>query len=93
MLVTLNGKEICNSEVLYGGEGHMTPGADGKLHPTIRKTTTCETPIKVQKGDKLHIVANYDLDAHPAREQHGAVPGGGGGHDDGAEQMLSLIHI
>jgi hypothetical protein len=94
MVITINGKEVCNSEVLYGGEGHMTPGSDGKLRPTIRTTTVCDKPIKVFKGDKLHITANYDLNEHPAREQSGGMMGGGsmgGGHEDGAEQMALLI--
>jgi hypothetical protein len=66
MVVTINGKEVCNSKVLYGGEGHMTKGSDGKERGTIKVTTTCEQPIKVSKGDRLNVVANYDLEAHPA---------------------------
>jgi hypothetical protein len=27
---------------------------------------TCEKPIKVAKGDKMSIVANFDMAEHPA---------------------------
>jgi hypothetical protein len=66
MEIKINGKTICDSEVLYGGEGHITKGSDGKEHGTIKATTECEQPIKVSKGDRLSVVANYDLEQHPA---------------------------
>jgi hypothetical protein len=66
MVVTINGKEVCNSKVVYGGEGHITKGSDGKERGTINTTTECQKAIKVSKGDRLNVVANYDLDQHPA---------------------------
>jgi len=101
MVVTINGKEICNSQVLYGGEGHMTKGSDGKERGTINQTTECQKPIKVSKGDRLSLVANYDLGQHPAREvvgggmggmSMGAMGGSGHGGENGeAEQMALLL--
>jgi hypothetical protein len=66
MEIKINGKTICDSKVLYGGEGHITKGSDGKERGTINTTTECEKPIKVSKGDRLSMVANYDLEKHPA---------------------------
>jgi hypothetical protein len=31
----------------------------------------CTSPIKVKKGDTMTLEANYDLDLHPPRMQHG----------------------
>jgi hypothetical protein len=65
-LLTINGKEVCNSKAEYGGEGHTSKTADGKVWETIRTTSTCNQPIKVVKGDKLYMEAHYDLDLHPS---------------------------
>ena len=62
----VNGKEACDSRAVYGGQGHESVGADGKVWKTIRESTYCPTPFKIKKGDKIEMQANYDLDLHPA---------------------------
>jgi hypothetical protein len=63
--VKVNDKPVCESNVLYGGEGLF--GQDGKRGSgTIQGTSACDTPIKVFKGDNMTIVAHYDLEAHPS---------------------------
>jgi len=73
----VNGKTVCVSRAQYGGEGHVTKTADGKVWETIKETSTCDQPIKVSKGDKIYMQANYDLDMHPSRTQggHGGMGG------------------
>jgi hypothetical protein len=65
MEVMINGKEVCNSKAIYGGPGHESKTPAGAVWKTLASTTACEQPIKVRKGDKLKIKANYDLEAHP----------------------------
>jgi hypothetical protein len=38
---------------------------------TISEMGYCFGPIKVAKGDVMELQANYDLDLHPPRMQHG----------------------
>jgi hypothetical protein len=64
--VKLNGKEVCRSMALHGGPGHEGKNANGEPWTTIRGTTICEQPIQVHKGDKLDVVATFDMDKHPA---------------------------
>ena len=64
---------------------------DGKKWESISAIRDCQEPIKVKKGDKLKLVAVYDMETHPLyvplltmsksdledrREQHG------GGHGE-----------
>jgi len=65
IVVTLNGKTVCNSRALYGGPGHETV-EDGVTWKTIAQTTSCGEPIRVRKGDKLRFSASFDFDGHPA---------------------------
>jgi hypothetical protein len=65
MSVKLNGKEICNSKALYGGPGHEGATATGDKWTTINSMEFCEEPVKVKKGDKLTITADFDMIAHP----------------------------
>jgi hypothetical protein len=77
MVVKLNDKEICDSHAVYGGVGHEGKGPDGKVWKTVSETTRCPPELKVNKGDKLVIEANYDVEAHPQRESsHGEMAEG-----------------
>lgn len=57
---------VCTSKAAYGGEGHVGETSSGKVWETIRETSTTDNPVKVVKGDKIEMQANYDLDLHPA---------------------------
>jgi Stress up-regulated Nod 19 len=61
----LNGKDICKSTAIYGGSAATTV-IDGKEWATISRMETCSDPVKVKTGDILEVVANFDLDKHPA---------------------------
>jgi len=65
MSAKLNGKEVCNSKALYGGPGHEGASQTGEKWTTINSMEFCEEPIKVSKGDKLTITADFDMIAHP----------------------------
>lgn len=65
VVLKVNDKVVCDSKAIYGGEGHTSTGADGKVWETIRETLTCDVPFHVVKGDKVFMQANYDLDLHP----------------------------
>jgi len=81
MVLKINNKEVCNSMASYGGEGHVTKGADGKVMESLRETSICAEVIKVSKGDKIAFQANYDLNLHPSREDvdsHGGTAGTAG---------------
>jgi hypothetical protein len=66
IVLRINGKEVCNSKAVYGGPDHTTKTADGRLWETIRETSSCLEPVKVQKGDQLDLQANYDTELHPS---------------------------
>jgi hypothetical protein len=66
MAVKINGKEVCRSKALYGGPGHEGKNKDGTPWTIIQGTTMCDEPIQVRKGDKLDVVASFDMDKHPA---------------------------
>lgn len=66
MVVTINGKEVCKSGATYGGIS-TNSGDQG----TIAAMQYCNKPIKVKKGDVMTLEANYDLELHPPRTQHG----------------------
>jgi hypothetical protein len=97
--IKINDKEVCDSKAAYGGEGHVTKQADGRIWETIRETSTCEGPIKVKKGDKIYMQANYDLDLHPSREMGGGHGGMGmkrsvnsiGASMDGDAEQMALV--
>jgi len=67
MVLTLNGKDVCTSSIVYGGEGHEQVQKDGTVWKTIGKTIGCIDPIRVSKGDKLNMFAHFDFEEHPAR--------------------------
>jgi hypothetical protein len=66
IVLKLNGKEVCVSKAEYGGTGHEGFNAKGEKWTTIRGMTTCDEPIKVIKGDKISVIANFDMEEHPA---------------------------
>lgn len=65
VLLKVNDVERCNSRALYGGEGHTTT-VKGKTWETIRETAPCTGTIRVQKGDRICMQANYDVELHPS---------------------------
>jgi hypothetical protein len=63
--IELNGKPVCVSKALYGGEGHEGL-LNGKKWESIRGMSICNDGISVKKGDKLSIAAHFDMEKHPA---------------------------
>jgi hypothetical protein len=61
ILLKNNGKLLCESRPVYGGEGKETGG-----WATIGSMGECNPPVKVKKGDELTIEAYYDFITHPA---------------------------
>jgi hypothetical protein len=61
----INGKQLCDSQALYGGPDHTSKTPDGKIWEALRETTVCEN-MHIKKGDKMVIIAAYDKDKHPA---------------------------
>jgi len=79
---SINGKEVCKSEVVYGGEGHVTEQYDGSKTESIKTTTECNGGFEVKRGDKLDVTALYDLGLHPPRKQD---------HGHSAEEMALYV--
>jgi len=77
VVLKVNDVERCNSRALYGGEGHTTT-LEGRTWETIRETTPCTNTIRVQKGDRVYMQANYDVELHPSRTMGGGKKGHGG---------------
>jgi hypothetical protein len=65
MVITLNGKVVCESKAIYGGLGHESKQENGEVWETIARTSECDGPIRVRKGDKMQFTAAFDFDAHP----------------------------
>jgi hypothetical protein len=59
----LNGKQVCNSKAIYGGE-KGTASVDGEKWETIQGYKACPQPIDLKFGDQLLVEAIYDLKAH-----------------------------
>ncbi|KAF2435217.1 hypothetical protein EJ08DRAFT_656841 [Tothia fuscella] len=66
----INGKTICDSKAIYGGEKGTFKSGD-EVWETVSGTSECHEPFKVQKGDSVTISAHYDLVKHPARKHVG----------------------
>jgi hypothetical protein len=61
--VFLNGQHVCTSEAVYGGsQGRMTVA--GESWETITDYKSCMEPVQIKCGDKLSMVAEYDLTKH-----------------------------
>lgn len=69
VLLKINGKAICESKALYGGDTFQSSDTlSGQKWETISKMAECHDPVKVIKNDKISVEARFDLEAHPARE-------------------------
>ncbi|KAF2668934.1 hypothetical protein BT63DRAFT_478836 [Microthyrium microscopicum] len=66
----VNGKTICDSRAIYGGEKGSLKTEDG-VWETVSATVECHEPVKVSKGDVITLSAHYDLEKHPARKHTG----------------------
>jgi hypothetical protein len=66
IILKINDKVVCDSRATYGGEGHTTKTDDGKIWETIAESSYCPETIKVIKGDKIYMQANYDVSLHPS---------------------------
>jgi hypothetical protein len=62
----VNDKVACNSKARYGGKGHEARTPDGKIWETIAESTYCPDTVRVKKGDRIYMQANYDLEQHPS---------------------------
>ncbi|KAF2395561.1 hypothetical protein EJ06DRAFT_525303 [Trichodelitschia bisporula] len=68
----INGKSACSSAAVYGaGAATHGHGGDAKADTkapwdTISEMTYCEEGVKLSKGDKLSLVAHYDVVKHPS---------------------------
>lgn len=77
----LNDQQICESQALYGGTGQSKVGYIGRASTLnrvtghgddgISGTTICDTVVPIKVGDVLRFVADFDVEAHPEREQEG----------------------
>jgi hypothetical protein len=65
-VVKVNGQVVCDSKAVYGGDGRSSKDGNGKTEETLSGQTDCSPALKVKKGDKLAVLANYDLELHPA---------------------------
>jgi len=83
VILKINDELKCNSKALYGGDQHTTI-VDGKKWETIRETTPCTGAIRVEKGSKIYMQADYDVELHPSREM------GGHGHGMGGKGMKTV---
>ena len=59
---------MCDSHALYGGVSTNVHVGD---RGTISAMEYCFGPVKVVKGDIVTLEANYNLNEHPPRTQHG----------------------
>jgi hypothetical protein len=67
ILLTLNGKTICDSHAIYGKE----MGADAQDWAVITKMEQCTQPVPVKKGDILQMNSFYDTQKYPPRPTSG----------------------
>ncbi len=65
MVMTVNGKKACESKIEYGGPGHEQVQPNGEVWKTIARNIGCDDPIRVHKGDKVQLHADFDFNAHP----------------------------
>jgi hypothetical protein len=86
IFLELNGKTVCDSRAIYGGEGNSAMAPDGRKWETIRAMTECNEPIPVKAGDNVSTTAMYDTSAHALR--HSAT-----GHGDGDSMGTMFINF
>jgi len=66
--VSINGKTICSSVPTYAKvEGK---GATEETHFTIAQFSLCNDNVKISKGDKLIVKADFDTEKHPQRQSN-----------------------
>jgi hypothetical protein len=75
--MSVNGKQICSSDAVYGSTNGATKHehgdmatTGGKPEPdatwqTIKKMMVCPNQVDVKKGDAVKVGAHYDLEKHP----------------------------
>jgi len=63
----VNGKYICSSNAIYGGESGTTI-QNGKKWETISGMSVCPGPVKIKDGDYMTLTSRYDLSKHPLRQ-------------------------
>jgi hypothetical protein len=66
IVFTVNGKDACESKIVYGGPGHEQVQPNGEIWKTIATNVGCEDPIRVHKDDKVQLHAYFDFNEHPA---------------------------
>jgi hypothetical protein len=71
IVFTVNGKEVCTSNLVYGGPGHESTESDGSVWKSMSKTEGCPDAIPVKKGDKFNFGAVFDFEKYPARHSVG----------------------
>jgi len=71
MVFTVNGKEVCKSNLLYGGPGHEMTEKDGSVWKSMSGTEGCSDAIPVKKGDKFGLSADFDFEKYPPRHSVG----------------------
>lgn len=64
--IRINDQVICISKGIYGGESRSSKTQYGNLQETLSGLTDCPSLIKIKKGDRLNVAANFDLGLHPA---------------------------
>ncbi|KAE9985848.1 hypothetical protein BLS_004528 [Venturia inaequalis] len=67
--LSINGQELCQSKGIY--KGGKPDAFNQTSRPTLSDMSTCQDQIPVKKGDIMTIIAKYDLENHPVREQTG----------------------
>ena len=66
MVLTINGKEVCTSNIVYGGPGYEQVQPNGEVWKSMGKTIGCPDLIRLHKGDKFQIYSYFDFEEHPA---------------------------
>jgi hypothetical protein len=80
IILEVNGKTVCDSKAVYG----PLVKENGMEWAVIEKMTQCTEPIKVSKGDKLHMRSFYDTEKHPPRPTQN---GQSHSHEGDADEM------
>jgi hypothetical protein len=65
VLLMVNGKVVCDSRAVYGGDGSQSVRPDGKPWETIREMTQCNEAIPIKAGDQVSLMSIYDTLLHP----------------------------
>jgi hypothetical protein len=63
----INGVPVCKSQQTYG----RRPGYSSPNGVHLSRAGACYEAGEIRKGDKLHIVAQFDEENHPIMQHHG----------------------